>query len=316
MKLRWFKLLYFAGIVGGFAIAFRMKELPEYAFFAWSSGHMVLLIIAACLVPKQDGAAAGVRVQTAGYLYALTGFMGAIYGMRDLSDVSRITTPLAAALFTSVLGWFVGGEIVERTPAASTDHETSTASVAAETLDHIRESINAMQEALRSFVALCDNAGEATRQMTHGHLELSKQVAASSSHLEKVTTSTVDAFAGFETRLTAVRLAFDQHFGQEFTGSIQSVSQSSMTLARNLETASRNADDTAQYLSQSRVLLTEVSAIMKSIAAARDQQAEITRQLAVGLSGVLDPLALQLQLLNRQLQASANLQDASSGRHE
>lgn len=55
------------------------------------------------------------RIQSAGYLHTLIGFLYAISSLGNLgSDASNLAVPLSSALVTSLLGWLAGGEIAAK----------------------------------------------------------------------------------------------------------------------------------------------------------------------------------------------------------
>jgi chromosome segregation ATPase len=63
--------------------------------------------------PKQK-IACGLRVQTSGYLHTLIGFCGALLQLQPQNLLETIKIPLSYALVTSIIGWWFGGELVNR----------------------------------------------------------------------------------------------------------------------------------------------------------------------------------------------------------
>lgn len=138
-----FRLVYWVGVMLTFLMMFsyagtppeaiNLPFLPEAvresgAILVLSYSHMLLLIVLGLdvsgwlkLIPKRRHARAevqhvGTQVQTAGYLHTLIGFGAALFALQpDDLQVMAVLMPIGSALGTSILGWFVGGEIVGRT---------------------------------------------------------------------------------------------------------------------------------------------------------------------------------------------------------
>ncbi len=124
-----FKLLYIAGIIIATVFAFRQvitKVIPLEFFLSAihkipgellgiSLLHMTCIIIVGLFTKKQDKAIVGENIQTAGYLHTLIGFSAAIIALREDGqkgfEIGRMLIPLASALSTSIIGWFIGSEI-------------------------------------------------------------------------------------------------------------------------------------------------------------------------------------------------------------
>lgn len=311
MSLGFFKFIYTIAIVGGFVTAIFGARLHEHAFFLWSCGAMLLLVLLGCTIDRSKASAVGARIQTGGYIFALTGFGGAIYGLRDLTQLGSITVPLAGALFTSVLGWWLGSEIVER---CGSSEERSPAEVAGEAMQQIQSVLTEMQQTWGSFAAACTNAEAATQRLFTNHQHLGDKLAESARTLDGLAEATSGTFASLEQRLSSLTTAFEVHLSEDFLTSIQEVGRNTSELATNLKTASGHAADTAEYLQQSRLLIEELGQLLGTVTSLRHDQTAAAQEIAAGLRSVLDPLLIQLQELNRRTRLPAALDGAGSGR--
>ncbi|MBG0743497.1 MAG: hypothetical protein IV298_08435 [Cylindrospermopsis raciborskii KL1] len=112
-----FKIVYFLGIFFSGVLTFVSsdKNNTEISKLVWLVGvsHVfVLAMIGFKMQQSKDKAAAGLRVQTSGYLHTLIGFSGALFQLDPKNLLATIVVPLSYALFTSIVGWFFGGELV------------------------------------------------------------------------------------------------------------------------------------------------------------------------------------------------------------
>ena len=112
-----FKILYFSGIFlsGLLTIAFSNKISTDASKLVWLIGvsHVAVLAFFGFFMKQpKDKIAAGLRVQTSGYLHTLIGFSGALFQLDPENLLNTIVVPLSYALFTSIIGWCLGGELV------------------------------------------------------------------------------------------------------------------------------------------------------------------------------------------------------------
>lgn len=128
-RLSWFKQMYWAGIVIATVLALleiplsksenqtSLSEMPSLLGIV----HLFVLIIVGWFYYRKCGretesffaTEAGNRIQSAGYLHTLIGFISAValLGQGAGFRVDQLTSPLGGALATSVLGWLLGGEL-------------------------------------------------------------------------------------------------------------------------------------------------------------------------------------------------------------
>jgi len=110
-----FKIVYFVGIFLSVVLTFIAsgKQNTEIIVCLLGISHVfVLAMIGFRMEKSKYKAAAGLRVQTSGYLHTLIGFSGALFQLDPKNLLATIVVPLSYALFTSIVGWFFGGELV------------------------------------------------------------------------------------------------------------------------------------------------------------------------------------------------------------
>ncbi len=129
-KFEFFLTAYRAGIligflilvivlVGGKRLATHSESLAGLGWFFLVFGIAFVFFIGrqGFKVDEENRLIAGNKVQTAGYLYTLFGFSLILLMIRqeETPDIQALMFPMGGALITSILGWFLGGEISERT---------------------------------------------------------------------------------------------------------------------------------------------------------------------------------------------------------
>ena len=125
-----FKIWYLGGIVLSIVLTFiahfnQNNELSPL-ILVFGVGHVLILAIMGFRIQKsKDRAAAGLRVQTSGYLHTLIGFSAALFQLDPENLLETIVVPLSYALFTSIVGWCLGGELVNEFHEQSGDPITN-----------------------------------------------------------------------------------------------------------------------------------------------------------------------------------------------
>ncbi|MFM7560317.1 hypothetical protein, partial [Cylindrospermopsis raciborskii] len=103
-----FKIWYLGGIglsivLTVFAHVNKNNELSPL-IVVFGVGHVFILAIMGRIQRPKDRAAAGLRVQTSGYLHTLIGFSAALFQLDPENLLATIVVPLSYALFTSIVG--------------------------------------------------------------------------------------------------------------------------------------------------------------------------------------------------------------------
>ncbi|MHB2150001.1 hypothetical protein ACX8XP_13155 [Calditrichota bacterium LG25] len=173
LKIKLLLFFYRLGIVTALLIAFSGNPhtakfdffIDDYSnyLFTFSVSHMILLILIGVGISKPYHVFAGTKIQTAGYLHTLIGFSAALFQIDPESfSIFSFIIPIGSALVTSIIGWFVGGEIVERyslTPQKSMQNEVEKVAVElegfAKALRVVHEEyINTVNEASKEYKEL------------------------------------------------------------------------------------------------------------------------------------------------------------------
>lgn len=89
---------------------------------------------------------AGNRIQSAGYLHTLIGFITALSLLRQEEfEIASLAIPLSSALITSLMGWLFGGEITAKGETDKPELEKATSQIV-EALQEYYRSINEIQQ--------------------------------------------------------------------------------------------------------------------------------------------------------------------------
>lgn len=172
-RFRLFNLLYWSGMVGAVGLAFSPLFLADAGhavrlLLPFSVAHMAVLSVMGFLVLGEAGRLAGEKVQTAGYLHTLNGFSAALLlltlGPDGASlDLRAFLAPLGSALLTSVIGWFVGGEIVGRGTLQQTASLADESLRAAQEMQNVTSAMRTLHQEQRALLEL--SVGEARHLM-------------------------------------------------------------------------------------------------------------------------------------------------------
>ncbi|MFL0604164.1 hypothetical protein [Cylindrospermopsis raciborskii] len=157
-----FKIWYLGGIVLSivltvFAHVNQNNELSPL-ILVFGVGHVLILAIMGFRIQKsKDRAAAGLRVQTSGYLHTLIGFSAALFQLDPENLLATIVVPLSYALFTSIVGWCLGGELVNEFHEQSGDPITNESEKLAQEFRNFADSLTVIH---RRYAQEISNASE------------------------------------------------------------------------------------------------------------------------------------------------------------
>ncbi|NLQ05460.1 hypothetical protein B7O87_00405 [Cylindrospermopsis raciborskii CENA303] len=173
-----FKIVYLVGIVLSGVLTFVSsdKNNTEISKLVWLVGvsHVfVLAMIGFRMERSKDKAAAGLRVQTSGYLHTLIGFSGALFQLDPQNLLATIVVPLSYALFTSIIGWFFGGELVNEFDGQPAGGITNEAEILIREFQSFADSLSAIhkqyiqkiKDASDSFESQLQKVGAAYERM-------------------------------------------------------------------------------------------------------------------------------------------------------
>ncbi|MCP4107416.1 MAG: methyl-accepting chemotaxis protein [Desulfobacteraceae bacterium] len=289
-----FKLLYIAGIIIATVFAFRhviTKVIPlEYFLSAIhkipgellgiSLLHMTCIILVGLFTEKKDKTIVGENIQTAGYLHTLIGFSAAIIALREDGqkgfEIGRMLIPLASALSTSIIGWFIGSEI-ERW-GTSEDIQTRLVEVEEELkiftrkfriaygvyIDTINDSGQKFHDIHANYAESVDNSMKKILEFSQMYENLREDQVGT---LEKMKIIADDVTGSFSQVSNSVKM---------LNKTMQSTSDAGNSFSLVLSEIQRNADDINQNTSQIHEKLSEVNQGFQQLS---DISGEVRQQL-------------------------------------
>ncbi len=162
VSLKIFKIIYLAGI--GISIGLSIPQvasqsnfLSEVVRFLGVSHVILLAVLGFKMNQPKDKVAAGLRVQTSGYLHTLIGFTAALFQLNPQNLLGTIVTPLSYALITSIVGWCLGGELVNEFH----EEETSLITVEAQKVaDELKSFADVLTVTHKKYIEKIANASE------------------------------------------------------------------------------------------------------------------------------------------------------------
>lgn len=241
-----FNFIYMSGILFGMVIVYGTFQKWSWAIeysglklLTFSTSYILLLcFVAWTMIRKPRGRIIGARVQLAGYLYTLIGFIISVLSMDNSNfTIENLIFPLGTALVTSLLGWFFGGLL------SDADEEqyiktlgTESDRLAAEFAD-FASSAEIMH---KKYLDTIKGAGEEFQMV----LETAK-----------VFNELLQPLSEILYELSESRLA----------DSMKELSEDFEKLRKNVQKASEAAEGTATYLDQSKGLITGVEEFLQTI---------------------------------------------------
>lgn len=153
-----FLWLYWIGVLAGFVMALLPGLGAQEPYLLLGVGVAVVLGLTALAyqLPADQRIPAGERIQTAGYLFTLVGFTAVLLMLPQLTGpqgssegvLQAAFGPLGTALATSILGWFLGGEVVA-TGEAPREHGPAPSTTVAAELERVAEAVSELHRAVQ-----------------------------------------------------------------------------------------------------------------------------------------------------------------------
>jgi len=269
---RLFKYLYWAGLLSVIGLTFAEPWLGLFSLLAgedWtlplliaSVTHVVVLAVVGGLLRREGKRAlfvhAGEQVQTAGYLHTLIGFGAALLVFEPGSttrpgdlQLTQVLHPIGSALLTSILGWFLGGEIIGR--ESDDEIERASRDQLADLLNDLEAFTSEANERHAAYLDTLDeivDSQEALRERQQKALEdaseLGESVNESLSELDDTTQSV-------HQHLDAISTALDQSLAsEEFEESLQNIRTEAKSLHDALSGVTEHAAAIDSHLSESQ----------------------------------------------------------------
>ena len=209
---------------------------------------------------KEQRSVAAEKIQTAGYLYTLIGFMAALLAIDSEGvEFTDLLYPLGSSIATSILGWFFGGELQPRTNSSS--------------VAGIQNHMDAVSNELQSFIATIKHHNqEYSRIVGETNTYLETMLTRQRSSVDNVTASStqvlkqlLETAKGVENSLSNVKINLNPGLGLELVNSITNLKNNTSQAANAMASVENQAKDTAEYLKQAEILITQLESLLTKI---------------------------------------------------
>ena len=246
--LRALLLIYRLGIFLAVIIAFSGGpffrnlgvKVPDFSNYLlpFGIGHMLILSVLGIAAPKADKLMAGSKIQTAGYLHTLIGFAAALILLSPEKEatLNNVLAPLGSAVGTSIIGWFVGGELVEREPVR---HE-----------DFIDYKMDAVAKELEGFATAIH---EVHKEYVDALKEAVSQLEREIDTLRKAKT--------ISSEIGGMLVPFSSSI-ESLLRNLREIESKSLEAKNGIAETAMAAKDVAKYLKESRVLIEELERLL------------------------------------------------------
>ncbi len=248
-----FNRVYVIGIFAAFIVIITLYFFPDdpedylpyirFGFLIFSISHVLILAAIGFRSKKTDKVFAGSKVQTAGYLHTLLAFVLIFAQVKETLSIDAIFHPMGAALITSILGWFLGGELISFKTVSTKSLQNESKKLADE-LGGFCQTIEKIHE-------------DYVKNLTEINQELST--------LHNEQTEIYKKASKFAKILDDTSYKISKNLGGEFDNSISNLSQKLITLRKEVETSTKATKDVAKYLYQSRVLIEQLEGLIDYI---------------------------------------------------
>lgn len=285
-SLAGFTFVYVVGIILGMVIAISQVFSTEILLIEGLSHLLILVIWGFFFIPQSLKEEAGNRIQTAGYLHTLIGFASALILLGgssfDQGELNAVLYPLGSALSTSIVGWLLGGEIVS---LGENYEKKRVKSEFQELVDEIKGFTEAVQEIHSAYLSTMTQVYRSYRQLQEEQENLLKK------H-QDIQSQIMEETQNFHHELLNTNTQASQELNQLFTQSTERLQELDNLLSRtteemktleplldsfsqlksnsdlatsNLAEVGQSARRTAQYLNESRALMTELENLLDYI---------------------------------------------------
>jgi methyl-accepting chemotaxis protein len=286
-----FTLIYVSGIILGMVIAISQVFSTEILLLAGLSHLLILVILGFFFVPLPLKEEAGNRIQTAGYLHTLIGFASALILLGsttfDQGDLNEILYPLGSALSTSIVGWLLGGEI---SSLGENYEKKLVRSEFQQLIEEIQEFTGAIQEIHSNYLSTMTQVYRSYRQLEdeqenllkkHQTIQYQIMEETQNFHQQLLQTNTQASeeinqlFAQSTERLQALETLFSRTTEEmkklePILDSFSQLKTNSDLATTNLSEVAQAARRTAQYLNESRTLMTELENLLEYITSVKN----------------------------------------------
>jgi len=285
-SLAGFTLIYGVGIILGMVIAISQIFPTEILLIEGLSHLLVLVVWGFFFLPQSLKEEAGNRIQTAGYLHTLIGFASALILLGGSSlnqgELNEVLYPLGSALSTSIVGWLLGGEI---SSLGENYEKKRVKSEFQELVDEINGFTEAVQEIHSAYLSTMTQVYRSYRQLQEEqenllkkhqqiqyqimedtqtfHHELLNTNNQASQQLNQLFTQSTERLQELDNLLS--RTTEEMKTLEPLLDSLSQLKSNSDLATTNLAEVSQSARRTAQYLNESRALMTELENLLDYI---------------------------------------------------
>lgn len=291
----------------GFLIAFFMPFLGLSDYLIWVGiTHMILLSgVGLFLLDESDKPNAKERIQTMGYLHTLIGFSAALMKIHQTVgalSLMSILSPLGSAVWTSIIGWFVGGEMLKKRSTGSMhsvrvemehveeelrDFASAVHRIHGEYIETIRESSKTLTEVSDTYATLQKRQNEILKEATDIADKFNKFSVSMSKSVENLI---------IQIRNTSESL--DTYLGKDFSKTLEGISIQAQTAKAELtkvvngfQALAKGAEALKGYLDKSPIM---VDILIKVV------------NIADELHRHFEPISVSVQRLSAILDTSAS----------
>lgn len=290
-SLAGFTFVYVLGIILGMIIAISQVIPTEFLLIVGLSHLLILVVWGFFLIPQSLKEEAGNRIQTAGYLHTLIGFASALILLGtsdfDQAQLNEVLYPLGSALSTSIVGWLLGGEI---SSLGENYEKKIVRSEFQQLVDEIKEFTGAIQEVHNAYLSTMTQVYRSYRQLQEEqenllkkhqdiqyqimeetqkfHQELVNTNSQASQELNQLFNQSTDKLQELEKLLS--RTTQDMKMLEPVLDSFSELKSNSDLATNNLSEVAQASRRTAQYLNESRALMTELENLLEYIASVKN----------------------------------------------
>ena len=302
-----FKILYFSGIFlsGLLTIAFSNKISTDASKLVWLIGvsHVAVLAFFGFFMKQpKDKIAAGLRVQTSGYLHTLIGFSGALFQLDPENLLNTIVVPLSYALFTSIIGWCLGGELVNEFHEEEGDPLKDEIEKIASRFRSFSDELTVIHEKYIEQIKACSKQIEGSAQSFQDNMskvgasyermiktyeaqlnvlnakqsELLNQLESHQrrfvnsqnkcyTEIESAIKKSIELSDSLNNSIESLSSTFSTRYLSDITNSITSLNEQTKSASDGMNQVASQSYDVAKYLNDSQILIEQLEKLLDSI---------------------------------------------------
>lgn len=282
MEKRILNYIYNGGILYGVLILFsamlsKNGESTKFidSLLIVSVSHIFILsLYSYFFVKKNRSLIVGTKIQTAGYLHTLIGFIVAVIRLQKGGiELEQIFMPIGSALSTSLLGWWLGGIITDSDASSSELKIKTEAEKLAAELSGFSAIIRDIQERyIKTLNDASDKIEDVTKKQASMYLSADKTVNQLKANSEKIVKNLLDVIDPVENAVSSISGTLqttskdvETYMGTGFSNTLRNINVQFEQLSTDMKKADDSIQSVAKYLNESRVLMKEMEKLMDLI---------------------------------------------------